>query len=196
MMARSLVAGGAAKVYIAGRRADVLEKAAAAVDPAVVVPLPCDVTSTAGLQALVAHITRETGYLHLLICNSGIGGPQVPAPPAPAAAAAAPSATTTSAPTLKEWRDANLAVPVEDYARTFAVNVTSVWYTAVACLELLDRGNREENTLGWASQVVVTSSIGAFNKKAPGGWAYGQSKAAATHAVKQLGVVLPTWGIR
>jgi NAD(P)-dependent dehydrogenase (short-subunit alcohol dehydrogenase family) len=44
--------------------------------------------------------------------------------------------------------------------------------------------------------VVVTSSIGGFNKSAPGGWAYGPSKAAATHIAKMLSVVLPTWGIR
>lgn len=65
----------------------------------------------------------------------------------------------------------------------------------MACLPLLDRGNKVGN-LGWSSQVVVTSSIAGFNRKAPGGWAYGQSKAAATHAVKMLAVLLPTWGIR
>jgi len=46
------------------------------------------------------------------------------------------------------------------------------------------------------SQVIVTSSIAAFNKKAPGGWAYGQSKAGAVLAAKQLAVALPQWNIR
>lgn len=192
MMARALVAGGASKVYIAGRRSDVLQKAASSVDPEIVIPLTCDVTLTSSLHSLVDHITQDAGHLHLLLCNSGIGGPQVAQPVTAATATPEKPAITT----LQEWRAANLAVPVEDYARTFAVNVSSVWYTTMACLELLDRGNQEGKSLGWSSQVVVTSSIGGFNKKAPGGWAYGQSKAAATHAVKQLAVVLPTWGIR
>lgn len=191
MMARALVAGGASKVYIAGRRSEVLQKAASSVDPNIVIPLTCDVTSISSLHSLVDHITKDAGYLHLLLCNSGIGGPQVPRPVTAATATPEKPATT-----LQEWRKANLAVPVDDYAKTFAVNVSSVWYTTMACLELLDQGNKDGKSLGWSSQVVVTSSIGGFNKKAPGGWAYGQSKAAATHAVKQLGVVLPTWGIR
>lgn len=194
MMARGLAAGGASKVYVAGRRLEVLQKAADSINnnnktdskDVVVVPIVCDVTSTSSLTSLVDQITNQSGHLNLLICNSGIGGPQVPAPdkqqPAPA--------------TLKEWRQAQLAIPVEEYNKTFAVNVSSVWYTTMACLELLDEGNKEGKSLGWSSQVVVTSSIGGFNRKAPGGWAYGQSKAAATHAVKQLAVVLPTWGIR
>lgn len=84
---------------------------------------------------------------------------------------------------------------MDEFSRTFAVNATSVWYTTMAFLPLLDRGNKAGN-LSWSSQVVVTSSIAGFNRKAPGGWAYGQSKAAATHAAKALAVVLPTWGIR
>lgn len=199
MMARALAAAGASKVYIAGRRLDVLQNAAESINSqadtnkgnAVVVPLTCDVTSAESLNALMDHITKDAGYLHVLVCNSGIGGPQVPHP------VTAVTATAEKPPTsLKEWRAANLAIPMEEYTQTFAVNVSSVWYTAMACLELLDLGNKEGNSLGWSSQVVVTSSIGGFNKKAPGGYAYGQSKAAATHAVKQLGVVLPTWGIR
>lgn len=90
-----------------------------------------------------------------------------------------------------------MAVRVEDFGRTFEVNSTSVWFTTMAFLKLLDAGNKKGRGAGGvSSQVVVTSSIGAFNKAAPGGWAYGASKAAATHIAKMLSVVLPTWGIR
>lgn len=185
MMARALAHAGATKVYIVGRRLDVLQSAANSVNApsGVVVPLTCDVTSQSDLAALVGQVEKDVGYLNLLVCNSGIGGPQVPAPPA---------GETTS---VKDWAAKQFAVPMDEYTRTFNVNVTAVWYTAMAFLDLLDRGNKEEN-MGWSSQVVVTSSIGGYNRKAPGGYAYGQSKAAATHAVKQLAVVLPTWGIR
>lgn len=186
MMTRAIANAGAAKVYIAGRRLDVLQAAAASIGkPDVVVPITCDVTSQDSLNALVAHIEKDTGYLNLLLCNSGVGGPQVPAP----------SVAGDTPPSIKDWATQHLAIPMAEYERTFSVNVTSVWYTTMACLELLDKGNKAGN-LGWSSQVVVTSSIGGFNRKAPGGYAYGQSKAAATHATKQLAVVLPTWGIR
>lgn len=86
MIASALAEAGAAKVYIAGRRAGVLDAAVATigattnVGPDVVVPIPCDVTSEEGLAALVAQIEKEAGFLNLLLCNSGIAGPQVPAP--------------------------------------------------------------------------------------------------------------------
>lgn len=183
MMAKALAEGGAARVYIVGRRVDVLQAAAASIGkPTVVVPLYCDVTSKISLESIVSVIAKDVGYLNLLVCNAGIGGPQVPAPE--------PGVTT-----LDEWRDRQLAFDLDEYTATFKVNATSVWYTAMSMLKLLDNGNKKGN-VEQSSQVVVTSSIAAYNRTAPGGWAYGQSKAATTHIVKQLSVVLPTWNIR
>ncbi|KAH6617011.1 hypothetical protein F5144DRAFT_659722 [Chaetomium tenue] len=188
MMARALALAGAKRVYIVGRRVDVLQAAASAINrPSVIVPLYCDVTSRVSLESVVSVVETDVGHLHLLVCNAGVGGPQV-RPPVPGVTG------------LEEWRDEQMAVRCEDFNATFAVNSTSVWFTAMAFLKLLDEGNKRE---GWggkgegvSSQVVVTSSIAGFNKSAPGGWAYGPSKAAATHIAKSLSVVLPTWGIR
>lgn len=180
MMALALAKNGASKVYIAGRRLEVLQKAAASAGPNVI-PLQCDVTSKSSLADAVKHIEQDAGYLNLLVCNSGIGGPQV-----------APIKPET---TLDEWADSNFALEMDDYMNTFKVNSASVWFTSMAFLKLLDKGNKKGN-VQQSSQIVVTSSIAAFNKKAPGGWPYGQSKAAATLAVKQLAVALPQWNIR
>ena len=65
----------------------------------------------------------------------------------------------------------------------------------MAFLKLLDNGNKRGN-VSQSSQVIVTSSIAGFNKVATGGFAYGQSKAAATHVMKHLAVALPQWNIR
>ncbi|KAK5662088.1 hypothetical protein OQA88_10202 [Cercophora sp. LCS_1] len=177
MMAKALADAGAARVFIIGRRMDVLEQAASQINrPGVVVPLYCDVTSKVSLESVVSVVQSDTGFLNLLVCNAGVGGPQVK-PPGP----------ETS---LDEWRDQQMAVDMEDWTDTFKVNTTSVWYTTMAFLKLLDQGNKQGN-LGWTSQVVVTSSIGGFNKRAPGGWAYGPSKAAATHVAKMLSNTLP-----
>ncbi|KAI9151640.1 Short-chain dehydrogenase/reductase VdtF [Paramyrothecium foliicola] len=180
MLAKALAKNGAAKVYIAGRRLEVLQAAASSTGPNVI-PVQCDVTSKESLASVVKHIEDDAGYLNLLVCNSGIGGPQV-----------TPIKPETS---LEEWADSNFALEMKDYVNTFTVNSASVWFTCMAFLKLLDKGNKKGN-LQQSSQIVVTSSIAAFNKKAPGGWAYGQSKAAATLAVKQLAVALPQWNIR
>ncbi|KAK0628892.1 rhamnolipids biosynthesis 3-oxoacyl-reductase [Bombardia bombarda] len=182
MMAKALADAGAARVYIVGRRVDVLQAAAASINrPAVVVPLYCDVTSKISLESIVSVIDTDVGFLNLLVCNAGIGGPQVPAP----------GPTTT----LDEWRDQQLSFDFDDFTNTFKVNATSVWYSTMAFLKLLDKGNARKN-VAQSSQVVVTSSIAGFNKRATGGSAYGASKAATTHIAKSLGVVLPRWNIR
>jgi NAD(P)-dependent dehydrogenase (short-subunit alcohol dehydrogenase family) len=182
MMAKALADAGAARVYIVGRRVDVLQAAAATINkPTVVVPLYGDVTSKVSLESIVSVVENDVGYLNLLVANAGIGGPQGGSP--------------TPEMSLEEWRDKQLAFDFEDHTKTFNVNATSVWFTAMEMLKLLDAGNKKGN-LQQSSQIVVTSSIAGFNKKAPGGWAYGQSKAAATMISKQLSVVLPQWDIR
>lgn len=60
---------------------------------------------------------------------------------------------------------------------------------------LLDAGNKKGN-VEQKSQVIATSSIGGFNRNVPGGFAYGQSKAATTHMMKQLATNLAPFGIR
>lgn len=179
MIANSLLQNGASKVYISGRRPEVLANASQTLGPRAV-PLVCDVTSPASLSSAAAEITASTGHLDLLVCNAGISGPQVSAP-----------GPDTS---LEEWAGMNLAAGFGEYAKTFEVNLVSAWYTVMAFLPLLGKGN--ETGRGWGSQVVVTSSIAAFNKTAPGGFAYGQSKAAVDLMVKQLAVALPKWNIR
>uniref|UniRef100_A0A8H7NF94 Ketoreductase (KR) domain-containing protein n=1 Tax=Bionectria ochroleuca TaxID=29856 RepID=A0A8H7NF94_BIOOC len=161
MITKALVENGASKVYIAGRRKEVLDSAVSSIGSNVI-PIQCDVTSKESLAQAVETIEKDSGYLNLLVCNSGIGGPQVKLP--------------TPDTTAEEWAKANLEVSFDDYVQTFSVNTAAVWFTSMACLKLLDLGNKKGN-LDQSSQVIITSSIASFNKKAPGGWAYGQSKA-------------------
>lgn len=180
MMTKALAVNGAAKVYIAGRRLEVLQEAAAAIGPNVI-PVKCDVTNKSSLEEVVAFIEKDAGYLNLLVCNAGVAGPQVK--------------PITLDTTLEEWANQNLAHDFDAYVQPFAINTAAVWFTAMTFLKLLDKGNQAGN-LPQSAQIIVTSSIGGYNKKAPGGFAYGQSKAAATLATKQLSVALPQWNIR
>lgn len=84
--------------------------------------------------------------MELLVANSDITGPTVAIPPTP---------------TLQDFAAAHY--------------VTAMWYTMLAFLELLGKGNKKEN-VEQKSQVVATSSLAEFNRAALPGFAYGQSK--------------------
>jgi NAD(P)-dependent dehydrogenase (short-subunit alcohol dehydrogenase family) len=180
MIAKALAVNGAKKIYIVGRRKDVLEAAAKESPHGNIVPLVGDVTSKESLQSVVDFVQKDEGFINVLVANSGIAGPQV---------------QVTPETSLADFQKKLWEVEPAEYSNTFIVNTTSAWYTAIAFLGLLDEGNKRSN-VEQKSQVIVTSSIAGFNRKAPGGYAYGQSKAATTHLVKQLSVALIPYDIR
>jgi len=182
MIARALALNGASKVYIIGRRKEKLDEAASSVSTGNIIPLVGDVTSKEALSSIVERITSETGYINVLVANSGILGPQASIKP-------------TEISTVAEFQKAYGETSFEEYAETFNLNTVAVWFTVVAFLGLLDEGNKKGNVIQ-KSQVIATSSIGGFNRKVPGGYAYGQSKAATTHLIKQLATGLVPFGIR
>jgi NAD(P)-dependent dehydrogenase (short-subunit alcohol dehydrogenase family) len=150
MMARALALNGAHKVYIIGRRKEVLEKAAASVSTNNIIPLVGDVTSKDAINSIVSTITSEVGYINLLVANSGMLGPQAAIP-------------IPDSPSVSDFQKAWFGTPVEEYTQTFNLNTTAVWYTIVAFLGLLDEGNKKGN-MQQKSQVIATSSIGGFNR--------------------------------
>ena len=183
MIAKALALNGADKVYIIGRRKETLEIAANQSPRNVIVPIQGDVTSKDNLSSIVAQIQEEIGYVNVLIANSGIGGPQEG------------SSATRPDISLEEFQSKLWSTSFEDYTQTFAVNASSVFFSIVAFLGLLHAGNEKGNVVQ-KSQVIVTSSIGGYNRNVPGGYAYGQSKAAATHLVKQMATNLVPYHIR
>ncbi|SJL18976.1 related to dehydrogenases with different specificities (related to short-chain alcohol dehydrogenases) [Armillaria ostoyae] len=76
MIAKAFAANGA-KVYITGRRLDVLEQAAASVTgvPGSIVPIQMDVTDKESVKAGAKHIEGIDGKLDILVNNAGIAGP-------------------------------------------------------------------------------------------------------------------------
>jgi NAD(P)-dependent dehydrogenase (short-subunit alcohol dehydrogenase family) len=182
MMARALALNGAHKVYIVGRRKEVLERASKSVSSGNIIPLQGDITSKEALSSIVARITSETGYINVLIANSGTLGPQA-------------AQKMTSESTVVDFQKAWGETSFEEFADTFKLNTVAAWFTIVSFLGLLDAGNKKGN-VEQKSQVITTSSIGGFNRNVPGGFAYGQSKAATTHMMKQLATNLAPLGIR
>ena len=181
MMTKALALNGAYKVYIIGRRREVLEAAAKESPHGNIIPIVGDVTSKDTLQSIVSHIEKEVGYINVLIANSGIGGPQ--------------STSITPETSLEDYQSVLWDQPFDEYTKTFAVNTSAVFFCIVAFLKLLDAGNKKGN-VEQKSQVIATGSIGGFNRKVPGGWAYGQSKAATTLMMKMMATNLVPYGIR
>ncbi|KAK0672964.1 hypothetical protein QBC41DRAFT_267094 [Cercophora samala] len=197
LLTRALALAGASRIYILGRRLPVLQSAATSVNALVgrnvVIPLYCDITSRISLESTASVISSDLGYINLLICNAGIGGPQVPLPP---------DNNNNIADTIETFQKQQMDT-FNGWEETMRANVNGVWFTAMAFLGLLQKGNEtewgrgeEKGGRGVSSQVVVVSSIAGFNKKAPGGWAYGASKAAATHVGKMLSGLVTGWGMR
>jgi len=128
------------------------------------------VTSKADLAAAAEQICEKSGYVNLVIANSGITGPT--------------SKGLSKDPSLTEFRNYLDEWSVEDINKTFAVNTTAVFSTLVAFLELLDKGNNSGN-VEQTSQFVAVSAAGAFNRVPMAGFAYSCSKAANVHMTKQ-----------
>lgn len=196
MMSEALAVNGASKVFLLGRRAEVL-KASAAKYPDIMVPIVCDVCSKESLQSAVDEVSKTTKHINLLVANSGVGGTGVGYKPPMS---------------LPELRAHLMSVPMEDFTQTFHVNTTGAWFTLVAFLELLDAGNKhavsgtpgafgapsspERKAPSIQSQVIFTSSLAAHSR---GHWTppdYGSSKAALTFLMKQASTNLAQYGIR
>jgi NAD(P)-dependent dehydrogenase (short-subunit alcohol dehydrogenase family) len=183
MMTKALALNGASKVYIIGRRLEKLQDAAKE-SPHNIIPIQGDVTDKDSLQAIAEQIRKEVGYINLLICNSGVSGPQ----------AGVNMPKDTSA---KELQKMVMDTPMAEFNNVFAVNVTGVLYNAMAFLDLLEEGNKQDNCLaGVKSQVLVTGSIAAYNRSVGAGLAYNTSKAAVTHLVKMLAGLFVEYSVR
>ncbi|RAL12398.1 SDR family NAD(P)-dependent oxidoreductase [Aspergillus homomorphus CBS 101889] len=195
IMTRALAANGAHKVYILGRRQDVLEQAAAEF-PDVVIAHQADVTSKADLQAAVDRITKEVGYVNLVVANSGSIGPAV---------RFNPSATLSE---LRQTLFTDFAM--EDMTDTLHLNITAAFFTMTAFLELLAAGAQHalrgdgfgkparpgSDVPSIQSQVIFTTSVSAFSRHWSSSPPYTTSKVAIMHVTKHASTQLARFGIR
>ena len=143
--------------------------------------IKADVTSKADLAAAAKTISEHSGYVNLVIANSGVTGPTLRG--------------LKKDSSLTEFRDYLDQMSVEDYNNTYFVNTTAVFLTMVAFLELMDKGNKAGN-VKQTSQFVAVSSAGAFSRVPLAGFAYSGSKAATVHIMKQFATALVPYDIR
>ncbi|KAI1408738.1 NAD(P)-binding protein [Hypoxylon sp. FL1857] len=193
MIAKALAGAGAKKVYLLGRRKSVVESSAAQ-DPSFV-PIVCDISSKESLQSAVDLITKDTGYINLLVANSGIIGP---------------GKSFNPDFTIKQLRQHLFDnVSMEEFTETFHINVTATYFTMLAFLELLDAGNKNALKGGFGapidegsnlpsiqSQVIITASLSGFSRDRVSSPAYSGSKSAIIHLTKHSSTNLARYEIR
>jgi len=204
--ASALLRTNASKIYIIGRRLDVLKSAASSLDSTgnIVIPLQCDVTDIESVKAAAERVRQEIGYVDVLINNAGVSGPNHKA------VYDAERIEDVQKILFGEW---------DKWETTFAINTTAVMGVTTAFLDLLDKANarrgyelgkkerggrlRERKSVDGiaaddvrSSQVITVASIAAFNRFMTAGMAYSASKAGAVAIGKSLATFLAPWGIR
>lgn len=148
----------------------------------VLIPIAADVSSQDSLQAVAAKVRQQTGYIDLLVANAGMAGPGL--------MGLHPRATAA------EFARSAWSTPMADFNAVYELNCTATYYTILAFLELLEAGNVRRPLGSPSSQVVVTSSMVAFQRDPRYGFAYLSSKAALVSMVKSFATRGILWGIR
>lgn len=192
LMATQALAANGAKVYITGRRLEALETAAREHNPKFstggqIVPLgPCDVRKKDDLERIVEELRTKHGerQVHLLVCNAGVAGPKAP-----------PEEEDAEDLKRKLWD----AETVEAWGQTFETDVTSVYFTAVAFLPLLQAsmkaggGELERFASGG---IITISSMSGLMRHAQGHFAYNAAKGATVHLSKLMSAEFLQTGVR
>lgn len=199
--ATALARNGASKIFLLGRRLNLLEKAASDIDSKVIIPVQCDVADMSSVTEAVKTIGSHTSYVDVLVNNAGIMGPV--------------AGQIHGLQTVQEVSDLMLK-DLDAWASTFAINTTAVAGVSAAFLPLLDAGNirrgwpkgrREKQTRKEVpegidadddrmSQIITVASIASFNRSVTAGLAYTASKSGAMMVGKSMANFLAPFGIR
>ncbi|KAG8167133.1 hypothetical protein KVR01_002822 [Diaporthe batatas] len=190
LMATQALAANGAKVYITGRRTEALENAAKKHNPSFstggkIIPVgPCDVRKKEDLEKIVDDLQTKHGekYINLLVCNAGVSGTK-----------AEPEEVDASDLKKKLWDNES----VEAWQSTFETDVTSIYFTTVAFLPLLQASLQPKGPLErFQPSVVTISSMSGLMRHAQGHFSYNAAKGATVHLSKLMSAEFQQTGIR
>jgi THO complex subunit 3 len=149
-IASALYQTGATKIYLLGRRKNVLDDAIKTLESSphapktstpVLAAISCDVTSQDSISAAVQQIKNETGYVDVLINNAGVLGPKN-------------GPALYKVDNIEELRDTMLN-DFDGWEQAMAINTQSVIGVSAAFLPLLEAANVRR---GWKAGRVVGDS--------------------------------------
>lgn len=182
MAAQALAANGA-KVYITGRRKEVLENAAKSHSPdqeGQIIPCrPCDVTKKEDLENLYEELASKEKYINLFVASAGISGQK-----------AEPDQENASDLKAKLWNNESF----EGWAETYNTDVTAVYFSTVALLPLLQAGTETHGHL--SASVIVISSMSGIMRHAQGHFSYNAAKGGTVHLAKLMSAELQKIRVR
>ncbi|KAF8630897.1 hypothetical protein AX17_005255 [Amanita inopinata Kibby_2008] len=189
MIAQGLAANGA-KVYITGRRMEVLERVVDAWDQTLgeIIPLQMDVTKKESIMNAKKIIQDKEGKLHVLVNNAGQVGPT------------SPFLGDADSPQRRDAESLGQALfdgeSFEAWADLFRINTFSIFFVTTALLGLLDKGSQD--VPGWSSCVINITSVSGLVKIAQEHFAYNSAKAAASHLTRLLSteIVIKGFSVR
>ncbi|PBK64193.1 NAD(P)-binding protein [Armillaria solidipes] len=172
-IAKAFAANGA-KVYITGRRLDVLEKAAASVTDVSgsILPLQMDVTDEGSVKVGVQHIEGIDGKLDILVNNAGF-----------ASSLRDPDFITKKSAAEDPFEPET----IQNWADIFALNTIAPFFVVRAFQSLLIKGacSRPQGT---SSIINISSTAAKLNLAPPfASLAYGPTKAALDKLTLVLG---------
>ncbi|KAF7291637.1 NAD(P)-binding protein [Mycena chlorophos] len=185
MIATGLAANGA-KVYITGRRKDVLDKVVDAWNAkpeaerkAGMVAVQMDVTNQESILGVKKLIEEKEGKLHILVNNAGQVGPT------------SPFSSDPQAPERKDAETFGMALfkneTFDQWADLYKINTFSIFFVSTAFLGLLEKGTQEGTKWpGFTSSIINITSISGVIKLAQDHFAYNSAKAAASHLTRML----------
>lgn len=183
MISKGFAANGA-KVYITGRRKEVLDIVANASN-GTIIPLSMDATDKSSILKARDIIAEKEGRLHILVNNAGQVGP------------VSRFLNDASAPERKDASTLGQALfdneSFDSWAALYKIDTFSIFFVTTAFLGLLDNGSREKE--GYTSSVINITSISGITKLAQRHFCYNSAKSAASHLTKMLATELALKGI-
>jgi NAD(P)-dependent dehydrogenase (short-subunit alcohol dehydrogenase family) len=172
-MASQALAANGARVYITGRREEVLKRAAEWHDPdgtgKIIALSTCDVTKKEDLERLRQEVSEKEKHVDVLIAAAGISGPKTE-----------PDSESAEDLQSKLWNNES----PEQWNQTYNTNVTGVYFTTVAFLPLLQAGSERRGHL--QASVIVISSISGIMRHAQGHFSYNAAKGGTIHLAKLM----------
>ncbi|WPH00095.1 Hypothetical protein R9X50_00291800 [Acrodontium crateriforme] len=186
MIARALENNGAV-VYITGRRMEKLQEAVKLAEHGNMIPIQGSTNSHEDLQRAVDQVKKQTGYIDLLVNNAG----QTTWDTSPNAR---PMPTKESS--ISEIREYFFNHrPVSVWNDALETNITGVFQTSMAFLELLDEGNKRREKGKPSSQIVTIGSTGGKAITLPS-FVYNASKSGVSQLMQSIGNFLVPHDIR